>query len=47
MGSRDVADLYNRIGYGADVFVIRGSIQNRKSGYSSVFVSKSFGNDRG
>jgi lipoprotein-anchoring transpeptidase ErfK/SrfK len=27
MGSKDVADLYNRIGPGADVFVIRGSIQ--------------------
>lgn len=28
MSSRDVADLYNRVGYGADVFIIRGSIQN-------------------
>jgi len=27
MGSRDVADLYQRIGCGADVFVIRESIQ--------------------
>lgn len=27
MGSKDVVDLYNRIGTGADVFVIRGSIQ--------------------
>ena len=31
MGSRDVADLYNRVGHGADVFVIRGSIQSKKS----------------
>lgn len=31
MGSRDVADLFNRIGHGADVFVIRGSIQSRSS----------------
>ena len=31
MGSKDVADLYNRIGTGADVFVIRGSIQSNKS----------------
>ncbi len=31
MGSRDVADLYNRIGTGADVFVIRGSIQSSKA----------------
>jgi lipoprotein-anchoring transpeptidase ErfK/SrfK len=28
MGSRDVADLYRRVGYGADVFVIRGSIRS-------------------
>jgi len=28
MASRDVIDLYNRVGYGADVFVVRGSIQN-------------------
>ena len=31
MGSRDVADLYKRVGYGADVFVIRGSIQTQPS----------------
>jgi lipoprotein-anchoring transpeptidase ErfK/SrfK len=36
MSSRDVADLYNRIGYGADVFVIRGSIQAKKSSQSSA-----------
>jgi lipoprotein-anchoring transpeptidase ErfK/SrfK len=30
MGSKDVADLYNRIGTGADVFVIRGSIQQKE-----------------
>lgn len=36
MSSRDVADLYNRIGYGADVFVIRGSIQGKKSSQSSA-----------
>jgi lipoprotein-anchoring transpeptidase ErfK/SrfK len=28
MSSRDVIDLYNRVGYGADVFVVRGSIRN-------------------
>lgn len=27
MGSRDVVDLYNRLGTGADVFIIRGSIR--------------------
>jgi lipoprotein-anchoring transpeptidase ErfK/SrfK len=30
MSSRDVADLYKRVGYGADVFIIRGSIQSRQ-----------------
>jgi lipoprotein-anchoring transpeptidase ErfK/SrfK len=28
MGSRDVVDLYDRIGTGADVYVIRGSLKN-------------------
>ena len=36
MGSRDVCDLYNRIGYGADVFVIRGSLQSKKSNQASA-----------
>ena len=36
MGSRDVADLYNRVGFGADVFVIRGSIQTKKTNQTSV-----------
>ncbi len=41
MGSRDVADLYNRIGAGADVFVIRGAIQsNKSSSESSASVGK-------
>ncbi|MES2924551.1 MAG: L,D-transpeptidase [Verrucomicrobiota bacterium] len=41
MGSKDVADLYNRIGTGADVFVIRGSIQSDKTSfYSSASVGK-------
>ncbi|MCB1131227.1 MAG: L,D-transpeptidase [Verrucomicrobiae bacterium] len=35
MSSRDVADLYNRVGHGADVFVIRGSIQSASSSTSS------------
>ena len=47
MGSRDVADLYDRIGYGADVFVIRGSIQSKKSNQSSVFITKNSPNQRG
>lgn len=28
MGSKDVVDLYDRIGAGADVYVIRGSLKN-------------------
>lgn len=40
MGSRDVADLYDRIGHGADVFVIRGSIQSKKTSQSSASLGK-------
>ena len=36
MGSRDVADLYNRVGAGADVYIIRGSIQANQSNQSST-----------
>jgi hypothetical protein len=37
MSSRDVADLYNRVGYGADVFIIRDSIQNgRRNGQATA-----------
>lgn len=43
MGSRDVADLYNRIGTGADVFVIRGSIATDKDQQSSVSVGRNTG----
>lgn len=31
MSSKDVADLYDRVGYGADVFVIRSSIHNGRA----------------
>lgn len=31
MSSKDVADLYDRVGHGADVFIIRSSIQNGRS----------------
>lgn len=47
MGSKDVADLYNRIGTGADVFVIRGSIQTKKEGQASASISKSGVRSRG
>jgi lipoprotein-anchoring transpeptidase ErfK/SrfK len=47
MGSKDVADLYNRIGHGADVFVIRGSIQAKKSNQASASTGISGGRLRG
>jgi L,D-transpeptidase catalytic domain len=31
MGSADVAELYDSVGTGADVFIIRGSIKNQKT----------------
>lgn len=42
MGSTDVADLYNRVGTGADVFIIRGSIQTRSSNTESASVGSTF-----
>ena len=47
MGSRDVADLYDRIGHGADVFVIRGSIQPTKSNQYSASNGKSTPHQQG
>lgn len=41
MGSKDVADLYNRIGTGADVFVVRGAIHTDKSGQATASNAKS------
>ncbi len=43
MGSKDVSDLYNRVGTGADVFVIRGSIQSKKTGTATAMNGKSGG----
>lgn len=44
MASRDVCDLYNRVGYGADVFVIRGSIRpkesNQAAASAAIFAGK-------
>jgi lipoprotein-anchoring transpeptidase ErfK/SrfK len=40
MGSRDVADLFKRIGTGADVFVIRNSIEIDPPSQASAAVSK-------
>ena len=36
MASRDVCDLYGRVGHGADVFVIRGSIRPKGSNNGSA-----------
>jgi lipoprotein-anchoring transpeptidase ErfK/SrfK len=47
MSSRDVVDLYNRVGYGADVFIIRGPIQNgRRNGQSSSVANRNGGRNR-
>jgi lipoprotein-anchoring transpeptidase ErfK/SrfK len=40
MASRDIADLYDRVGPGADVYVIRGSIQEIKPVQTTVSFSK-------
>lgn len=47
MSSRDVADLYKRVGHGADVFVIRGSIQNGQSSQASASILRNGGKNRG
>lgn len=48
MSSRDVVDLYNRIGYGADVFIIHGPIQNgRRNGQSTASTSRNGSKYRG
>lgn len=40
MGSKDVADLYDRVGTGADVFVIRGSIQPAEGNRATVSLGR-------
>jgi lipoprotein-anchoring transpeptidase ErfK/SrfK len=45
MSSKDVIDLYNRVGYGADVFVVSGSIQNG-SRLQAFIASRSNKRDR-
>ncbi len=47
MASRDVADLYDRVGAGADVFVIRGSIQTKKGNGATATASNRRFNSRG
>jgi lipoprotein-anchoring transpeptidase ErfK/SrfK len=40
MGGRDVIDLYNRVGLGADVFIIRGSLASASSSLGFASVSR-------
>jgi lipoprotein-anchoring transpeptidase ErfK/SrfK len=47
MGSSDVADLYRRVGTGADVFVIRGSIQSRSTSAITASTGKTGFRSRG
>lgn len=46
MGTNDVIDLYERVGHGADVFVIRGSIQSKPSNQASASAGKPGGRSR-
>lgn len=46
MGSRDVIDLYKRIGHGADVFVIRGPLQGSHSNQASASSNKASNGSR-
>ena len=47
MGSRDVADLYRRIGCGADVFVIRESLQPNVRSQDTASLGKASSRQRG
>lgn len=47
MGSRDVQDLYKRVGHGADVFVIRGSIGKKAANQGSASIVKGKGGKKG
>lgn len=46
MASKDVADLYDRIGHGADVFVIRGPIQKGSSANSGPTMARAGGRSK-
>lgn len=45
MGCRDVIDLYNRVGTGADVYIVRGSIESTKKSSSFASLFDGGGND--
>lgn len=40
MSSRDIAELYDRLGPGADVFIIRGSIKSGRAKQDSISLAK-------
>jgi lipoprotein-anchoring transpeptidase ErfK/SrfK len=40
MGTRDVVDLYNRVGTGADVYVMRGSLPRSLAPKSNSIVAR-------
>lgn len=44
MSSRDVSDLYKRINYGADVFIIRDSIKGQEPKMATAFLKNLPGN---
>lgn len=44
MSSRDVTDLYKRINYGADVFIISDSIKGQEPNLATAFLKKLPGN---
>jgi lipoprotein-anchoring transpeptidase ErfK/SrfK len=47
MASRDVADLYNRVGYDADVFIIKGPIYVQEPNAATALLSRLTGRDEG
>ncbi len=47
MASRDVRDLFNRVGYGADLFVIRGSIKEPKTDSAVALMRRLTGGNGG
>lgn len=40
MASRDIADLFRRVGHGADVYVIKNSIRTQKPGTASAMIRR-------
>ena len=47
MSSHDVADLYGRVGHGADVFIIRGSIETGRPSQQAASLASASSHGRG